>query len=75
VPPLPITYDVIKTGAVDLATQSVLWTVNLSALQGTNNVIDLSGLEFFDNLVSVGTYIADSFTVNSVPTTYYNLTE
>ena len=68
VPPLPITYDVIKTGAVDLATQSILWTVNLSALQGTNNVIDLTGLEFFDNLQSVGTYIADSFTVNSVPT-------
>jgi len=68
VPPLPITYDVIKTGAVDLATQSVLWTVNLSALQGTNDVIDLAGLEFFDNLQSVGTYVADSFTVNSVPT-------
>lgn len=68
VPPLPITYDVIKTGAVDLATQSILWTVNLSALQGTNDVIDLAGLEFFDNLQSVGTYIADSFTVNSVPT-------
>lgn len=68
VPPLPITYDVIKSGTVDLATQSILWTVNLSALQGSNDVIDLAGLEFFDNLQSVGTYIADSFTVNSVPT-------
>jgi hypothetical protein len=68
VPPLPITYDVSKTGVVDLASQSVLWTVNFAALQGTNDVIDLSGFEFFDNLQSVGTYIADSFTVNSVST-------
>lgn len=68
VPPLPITYEVNKVGSVDLATQSVLWTVNFSALQGTNDVIDLAGLEFFDNLQSVGTYIEDSFTVNSTPT-------
>ena len=68
VPPLPITYEVNKVGSVDLATQSVLWTVNLSALQGTNDVIDLAGLEFFDNLQSVGTYIEDSFTVNSIST-------
>ncbi len=67
VPPLPITYNVSKTGVVDLANQSVLWTVNFSALQGTNDVIDLSGLEFFDNLQSVGTYIVDSLEVNSVP--------
>ncbi len=68
IPPLPISFDVTKTGVVDLATQSILWTVNLTALQGTNNIIDLAGLEFFDNLQSVGTYVADSFTVNSVPT-------
>jgi len=68
VPPLPITYDVIKTGVVDLATQSILWSVNLTALQGTDDSIDLAGLEFFDNLQSVGTYIADTFEVNSMPT-------
>lgn len=68
VPPLPITYDVKKTGAVDLATQSILWTVDLKALQGTNDVIDLKDLEFYDNLQNVGAYVEDSFKVNTIQT-------
>jgi trimeric autotransporter adhesin len=72
VPPLPIEYTVAKSGTVDLATQSVLWTVNLSAFQedyGNPDItlIDITGFEFFDNLLNVGTYIANSFEVDGNP--------
>lgn len=68
IPPLPISYNVTKTGVVDLATQSILWTVDINASQGSNTSIDLKDLEFYDNLQNVGTYIEDSFTVNSIQT-------
>lgn len=60
VPALPIEYNVSKSGSVNLADQSITWTVNVSSIQGTTP-LDLAGLEFFDNLQNVGAYIPDSF--------------
>lgn len=65
VPALPIEYAVTKTGAANLAEQSITWTVNIKATQGIAH-IDLAGYRFIDNLQSVGAYIPDSFQVDGV---------
>ena len=68
VPALPIVYDVAKSGVVDLADQSITWTVNVSSIQDTTpeTHLDLAGLEFFDNLQTVGVYIPGSFQIGGV---------
>lgn len=63
VPDLPIEYDVTKTGAADMADQSITWTINVNATQG-GIAVDLAGYEFFDDLENVGEYIPDSFKVD-----------
>lgn len=68
VPALPIQYEVTKSGTPDLATQSIEWTVGVSATQAGAG-IDLSGYQFSDDLGTVGTYITDSFTVGGVSAT------
>ncbi len=68
VPALPIVYNVTKSGVVNLADQSIAWTVNMSSTQGTDN-LDLVGLEFFDDLQNVGAYIPGSFQVDGVDNT------
>jgi len=65
VPALPIVYDVEKTGTANLADQSITWTINVEATQGSAN-IDLAGYRFIDNLQTVGAYIPDSFQVDGV---------
>ncbi|NLE74762.1 MAG: hypothetical protein GX604_09070, partial [Actinobacteria bacterium] len=62
VPPVEIVYTATKTGKVHLNTQSVEWSVTLTAKQGTAN-IDLGGYKFVDNLSAVGDYIAGTFLV------------
>jgi len=57
VPASPIVYDVTKTGTADLADQSIIWTVNISATQG-GDPVDLEGYRFTDDLSAVGEYVS-----------------
>jgi uncharacterized surface anchored protein len=68
VPAPAIQYSVTKSGTADLATQSIMWTVNVSAVQG-GVPVDLSGYQFSDDLSAVGTYIDGSFQVGGSSTT------
>jgi uncharacterized repeat protein (TIGR01451 family) len=63
VPAAPIVYNVTKKGTADLANQSIEWTVDIQALQGSAPV-DLAGYQFFDDLQNVGAYIPSSFQVD-----------
>ncbi len=62
VPAVEINYTATKTGTVNLDTQSVAWSVTLTAKQGDAH-IDLGGYQFVDNLSAVGDYIAGTFQV------------
>ena len=64
VPALPIVYDVVKSGVVNPADKSITWTVNVSSIQGTTH-LDLAGLEFLDNLGTIGTYIPGTFQIGA----------
>ncbi len=68
VPPLPIVYEVKKTGVVNLVEKSIEWTTDITAKQGDTN-IDLTGYKFFDDLTNVGPYITGSFEVDSTAAT------
>ncbi len=68
VPELPIIYNMNKAGSVDLADQSITWTVNVSATQG-GQPYSLEGYGFKDDLSAVGSYIEGSFKLNGSATT------
>lgn len=63
VPPKEIVYEVKKDGVVNPATQTVKWTVEVSATQGTYS-LDLKNYVLLDNLTNVGEYLPGSFEVN-----------
>ena len=56
-------YLMSKSGEVNLADQTVEWTVKVSGKQG-ENFVDLAGYELKDNLKDVGEYVPGSFSVN-----------
>ncbi len=64
VPPVEISYNLAKSGIVNLAEKYIEWTVVVTATQAEANV-DLGGYKFSDDLVAVGNYIEDSFMVDS----------
>lgn len=61
-PAAPITYNVTKSGTVDLANKCINWTVAVTAAQGSTN-LDLDGYTFSDDLTNVGAYVSGSFKV------------
>jgi Predicted outer membrane protein len=63
VPPQPIVYHVTKSGAADLAAQTVTWTVYAEAAQG-GVPIDLGGYRIVDDLQQAGDYVDGSFAVD-----------
>ena len=56
-------YFMSKSGEVNLADQTVEWTVKVSGKQG-ENFVDLAGYELKDNLKDVGGYVPGSFIIN-----------
>ncbi|MEA5011188.1 MAG: DUF5979 domain-containing protein [Angelakisella sp.] len=68
VPVLPIEYNVVKEGTLNLADQSITWKVDINATQGGEG-IDLTGYQFFDDLLTVGDYIPSSFKVDGMEDT------
>jgi hypothetical protein len=68
VPPVETIYNVSKSGAVDLTSKSIEWTVNISAAKSGEG-IDLEGYKFSDDLTSVGEYIPGSFMVDNTGVT------
>lgn len=63
VPSEKIEYKVEKKGKADLENKSILWTVDITAMQGENK-FTLAGYHFMDDLAEVGAYIDGSFVVD-----------
>lgn len=59
-----ITYRLEKQGAVNMTDGTITWTVEITAEQyGADAPVSLEGYTFKDNLASVGTYVAGSFSL------------
>lgn len=65
-PPQDIKYTLTKTGTADLKNGVINWNVKIGATVNDKHT-SLSGYHFFDDLTDVGSYVENSFRVDSSP--------